>query len=860
MSETSKRYRAGLLRSAIPGLILSFMAVSAAQAQIETVVVTAQKRAENVQSVPIAITAFTGTTLQDKNINTLHGLSSLTPNVNLDGGAPFSGDSSVLSASIRGIGQDDFAFNLDPGVGVYLDGVYLARTIGANVDLLDVSRIEILKGPQGTLFGRNTIGGAISIVTRDPGDAFMLEGRATVGSLARHDFDVTADIPLTNNLRSSLTFSSVQRDGYQKVIPYDNVNGYNFDPMSPDRAAAREGISGAETHDHFGGENRQSARGKLLWTPRTDVTVTLVADWTRQDQEATPNTVLQTFPDTPGSFPTPYAPNGSIALLYTLCLDGYQDHQIGPTGPDFDTLCNLPRATGWHNGAPVGPGLPMLHNSNLLPIDPSTTQTGNIDTTYANGPNYAKFDSEGVGLTSAWVLNDSMTLKSITGYRHITWSIGIDLDGSADHGNLLTVTDKQQQQQFSEELQLIGTAMDSRLNYVAGLYYFYENGFVHDWVPFDGDLLAVDDSGLNLVRTSNYAAFAHVDYKVTDRLGLSLGARYSVEDKFFVGGQQDLNGLTYHVTGCFPPEAPSTLIGGPPFLTCQQLFGFPDPNNPFLYFPAGTNHQTFDAFTPTASVQYHVNDDAMLYASWSKGTKSGGWTTRLSAVLPNNDPTQAEFKPEKAQTTEIGLKSEWLDHRLQANLAGFYTQYTGIQLNEQQGASPVLKNLGDGIILGSELEVQAVLGGGFNVRGAAGYLDARYTKLDPSVFSLDPIESITLKTKFPKTPMWKFNINPEWDHDLGNDMALQLQASYTHTSSLYNDSQNTPLLKRPSLDLIDLSAQMSFADGKYSVQIGGTNITDERYITEGSHNYAAGFVDASYNPPGQWYATVRLKY
>ena len=130
---------------------------------LEEIVVTAQKRSENVQNVPIAITAFTAETLQSKGLNDIHSLSNLTPNVNLDGGAPFSGDSSVLSASIRGIGQDDFAFNLDPGVGVYLDGVYLARTIGANQNLLDVDRIEILKGPQGTLFGRNTIGGAISI-------------------------------------------------------------------------------------------------------------------------------------------------------------------------------------------------------------------------------------------------------------------------------------------------------------------------------------------------------------------------------------------------------------------------------------------------------------------------------------------------------------------------------------------------------------------------------------------------------------------------------------------------------------------------------------------------------------------------
>jgi iron complex outermembrane receptor protein len=824
------------------------MAANAAQAQIETVVVTAEKRAENVQKVPIAITAFTGTMLQDKNITDLHGLSNLTPNVNLDGGAPFSGDSSVLSASIRGIGQDDFAFNLDPGVGVYVDGIYYARTIGSNVNLLDVSRIEILKGPQGTLFGRNTIGGAISIVTRDPGETPMAEVEVTTGSFNRRDINATADFPLAPNLLSSLTIQSVQRDGYQKVIPYNNVNNYTFDPISPDTAGVREG-GGVDTHSDFGGQNKQSVRGKLLWTPQQNLTVTLTADWTHQDQSATPNTVMQTYPDTPNPF-------GSIGFLYMSCLGRTF---VPPQA--FGQLCYLPRADGWNSktNTPAGPGLPALVNSpNLVPIDPSTTQTGNIDTTYANGPNYAKYDTEGFGLTGSYVLNDNMTLKSITGYRHITWSIGIDLDGSADHGNLLTVTDKQQQQQFTQEFQLVGTAMDSRLNYVAGFYYFYENGFVHDWVPFDGGLLAVDDSGLNLVRTSSYAGFVHADYKITDQLTFTVGARYSIEDKFFVGGQQDLNGLTYKISGCYPPNA--TGIFGPQ--TCQEVLQFPIADQPFRYFPAGSNHQQFDEFTPTISAQYHVNDDVMVYASWSKGFKSGGWTTRLSGLLAdpktgiiNNDPKEAEFGPEKAKTTEIGLKSEWFDHHFQANVAGFYTDYTGIQLNQQVGASPVTKNLGDADIYGAELETQTDFGNGLFLRANAGYIDAYYYYLDPSVGT-----AITLQSKLPKTPMWKLNINPEWDHELGGGKALQVQMSYTHTSSLYNDSLNTALLKRPDLDLIDLSAQMTFADGKYAIAVGGTNVTDKRYITEGSLNYAAGFVDASYNAPAEWYLTLRAKY
>ena len=152
------------------GLVVFGANAAAQEAQLQEVVVTAERRSENIQNVPIAVTAFTAETLASRNLTDVHSLGNLTPGVNLDAGAPFSADRSVLSASIRGIGQDDFAFNLNPGVGVYLDGVFLARTIGANQNLLDVDRIEILKGPQGTLFGANTIGGAISIVTHTPGN------------------------------------------------------------------------------------------------------------------------------------------------------------------------------------------------------------------------------------------------------------------------------------------------------------------------------------------------------------------------------------------------------------------------------------------------------------------------------------------------------------------------------------------------------------------------------------------------------------------------------------------------------------------------------------------------------------------
>src|SRR5262245_40998219 len=195
----------------VAGIAAAFLGATAAAQELEEVTVTATRRAENIQNVPIAITAVTAEQLETKGINDVAKLSAISPNVTLDAGTPFSGSDTVLAAYIRGIGQNDFAFNQDPGVGVYL-----ARSVGSNTTMLDVERVEILKGPQGTLFGRNTIGGAISIVTREPGKDFMFRGAVTGGTYNRMDVQATADLPFSDTIRSSVSFATARRDGYQR--------------------------------------------------------------------------------------------------------------------------------------------------------------------------------------------------------------------------------------------------------------------------------------------------------------------------------------------------------------------------------------------------------------------------------------------------------------------------------------------------------------------------------------------------------------------------------------------------------------------------------------------------------------------
>ncbi|HTC39489.1 MAG TPA: TonB-dependent receptor [Steroidobacteraceae bacterium] len=922
--------RVGLWRGTaltVAGALLVSSGVKAAAPAdaLAEIVVTAEKRSENLQNVPIAITAFTAEAMQSRGITDLHGLSNLTPNVNLDGGAPFSGDSSVLSASIRGIGQDDFAFNLDPGVGVYLDGVYLARTIGANQNLLDVDRIEILKGPQGTLFGRNTIGGAINIVTHTPGDEFSIHGQATVGSYQRHDISMTTDIPISSSLLTTFSVSSLTRDGYQNTIPFPatapyQVTGQADYPKAP----------GNESSSTNGGQNQQVIRGKILWHAADNFDVIASADWTHQDQSGIPNTVLGVFvPNSSTYLAANLANAGALfgpnifGALYNSCITtSAADLNSGGLFAPFNTTNGLcgplgvgtwNATTGQFSGNGLGfPGAPALGGTgainvpvsvlNSLPAsyapfvhiapgatvgsllfpgqtphvywDFANTQTGNKDTTYSNGPSFAKSDAYGGSITLDWSLSKDMQLKSISAWREIVWNIGTDLDGSPE--SMQEVTDSQAQHQISQEFQLTGNAFGDRLNYVAGLYYFQEGGFVHDYVPFDTGYLYVYDYS-NDVSTKSYAGYFHVDYKLTDQWGVTAGGRYSDERKEFLGGQADLNGFSYKISGCLDPNANANTFPGfstvPAGVTCQNVLGFPVPGQPLRYFPDVLDHQNWNVFDPTLGTQYHITPDMMAYASFSKGFKSGGWTTRLSD--PISSPSLARFNPEYDKTYEVGLKSTWFDHHLQANIAVFESKYSNIQLNVQEGPSPVYQNAGDATIKGAEVELQSVLGGGFMLNVSAGYLDAYYTSLNPClVYNADANGvcsaasgpqitqgggQFTLNSELPKTPKYKVAISPIWDIHVVNNATIRLQADYTITAHMFNDGPNTALLERPQTNMVNASIHYVPENSKYEFIVGGTNLTDDRYLTVGSVNYSAGEVVGTYNPPREWYATVHVK-
>ncbi|WP_206243494.1 TonB-dependent receptor [Novosphingobium terrae] len=793
----------------------------AAPGAIADIVVTAQKRSESSQNVPIAISAFTADALKENAVSDVAGLSALATNVTLDASTPFSGSTAVLGASIRGIGEADFAFNIDPAVGVYLDGVYLARSIGANQELLDVERIEVLKGPQGTLFGRNTIGGAISIVTHDPGPRMRFTADLTTGSYARLQARGTVDLPITDRLFSSLSFGVLNRQGYQKRIPYPGA--VTIDPATSFASAGYGTGDGRQ-----GGDNSFSLRGKLKWLPGPGLKATLSADYTHVDQDAVPNTVLQT---------TENYPNG-VAGAYNACI-GLPPAVL--TGIGLGPLCGARSGAAGYNALP---GLSATSAGRLSWDGRWVNATGNIDTTYASGLNFSQLNQGGAALTLEGDLGPHMRLKSISSLRGMHFAAGTDQSGSPVQ--LLVLSFTIDQRQLSQELHWSGDLLDGKLTYMLGAYAFRETGRLHDYVNFGEGLLQVDGPGH--IATTNYATYGQIDYRPSPLIGLTLGGRFTHEDKSYRGYQTDDNGLTYKLANC-APAAPNAA--------CAAALGFPDPSQPLLYYPATPGSQRFDNFSPKVGVQIHPMADVMFYGSWSRGYETGSWTTRLSAPL-KVAPT---FGPEHAETFELGLKSSWLGRRLQVNVTGFTTRYRDIQLTFQEGLSPTIQNAGDARINGAELETIAAPARGLTLLAALSYLDAFYTSVLPGAQVAPSIlqQGVYAGAALPKAPHWKISLSPRYETPVGQGKLL-LQGSFTHTTSMRNDTEGTYTLNRAAADLLNASVTWKAPGGRHEVTLGGTNLTNSRYLVIGGASPTAGLVFGTYNRPAEWYARFGLTF
>ena len=739
---------------------------------LEEIVVTARKREESLQDTPISVAAFTAADLEERGAVDFSDLGEFTPNVVFDFTAPIAAGNSAAIVMIRGVGSADWALPVDPGVGIYLDGVYIARTIGQVMDTVDVERIEVLRGPQGTLFGRNTIGGAISVVTKKPStDKVFGRVEVTTGSYDRIDANGYVNIPMGESLAGSLSLSTRNRDGYVKNLGDGPDLGDNED---------------------------LSGRLAFRWTPSDALTVDITGDYSTTDEAPAPN------------------------VLIDVAEDGFF--------PKLNNLVSGDPACGGFvvSTDPARFGNDKCYNDQWV-VGPFKTWSSHVSATPELGNNdrfgvAVRPDSElnvwGVSGTLEWDITDNLTVKSISAHRRVEdgfWSRDTGHSKLPVHVIVRTANDYEQKQ-TTQELQLLGNAFEDRLEWMIGLYYLKETGKHLDVVelPFN----TVFDSG-GTIDNESKAVFAQGTFDVTDQLSLTAGVRYTDEEKEFVADS--------HVGIDRSIPFPLSIAPASPF-DCEGTPLTPANTQGSCVLPMVPAHSNASEVQPYVNLSFRWTDDIMTYVSYSEGFKAGAFTQRVFPAKREAPVAGPEF----VKVYEGGFKTTLLDNRMRFNGAVFFTDYTDMQVTSDEsdsagtiGLSTV--NAAEAEILGFELEMTAVPVPEALLQVGVGYLDAEYVKLDEGVaFDIDD--------DLINAPEWNINAAAQYSINLGDMGTLTPRLDLSHTSKVANDDRNTPLLVQPAYTLLNLSLTWRDAADAWSVTAAGRNVADETYIITGFAN------------------------
>jgi iron complex outermembrane recepter protein len=669
---------------------------------LDEIIVTAQKRAQSLQDVPIAITAFDSAALETSGIASVDDIAQRAPGLTI-------GRFNAVQPQIyiRGIGSTDQSASGDQSVGVFLDGVFLGRVGTSDLDFFDLERVEVLRGPQGTLYGKNVVGGAINIITQRPSDEFDARFELGAGNYSRRSVRGLVTGPINDEVSGKLSVSSVDRDGYS---------------------------TSATTGEDLSDEKNNTVRGQLLVSPWESTELLLTIDWAEDRLAGNNRECLGEqfvfFPwFAPGS-PFAGSPCSPDPYLNEKTVDGYQDREI------FGLSAQL-------------------------------TQ----DTRFGE-------------------------LNSITAYRSGEYDILEDFDGSDTNLVIRHATDEIEQ--WSQELRLSDVAMGGRLNWLVGAYGYWaeidrleNNDFSGNDVP-----LGLPAFGLSFNtfyyqrnRTTSYALFSDLSFGLSDTVNLSVGGRYTHEEK----------------------------------LAEIRTEGF-DPTGSFLAAPYDVRtRESWNSFTPKVTLDWQASDEMMLYASVADGHKSGGF----NGTAPDAVSAQTPFDEEKARQYEVGLKSEWFDRRLRSNLTAFYIDYEDLQVFQLvDGARLIVDNAADATSKGFEVELLARLTDGLTATASYAYLDATYKD-----FINEAGEDYS-GNRLTRSPKNSYNVALTNRANLGANLGLILHGEYSYRSRVYYNPDNWPLTGDDSLGLLDARATLEFLSHNVDLSVWGRNLTDEVYVTQ----------------------------
>ncbi|AOL95706.1 TonB-dependent receptor [Porphyrobacter sp. LM 6] len=704
------------------------------QAEEGVIIVTARRREERLIDVPLSVTALTGEALAQQGIQDLTQIAQQVPNITLEVSR---GTNTTLTAFIRGVGQQDPVAGFEAGVGLYIDDVYLNRPQAAVLDIYDVERIEVLRGPQGTLYGRNTIGGAIKYVTAALPDDTSLMVRGTYGSYDQADLIVSASTPISDSLKIGASGARLSRGGFGDNLTLGTEN-YNKDVWA--------------------------ARGTIEFD-NGPLNVRLSGDYVKDNSEAR------------------------------------QGHRFIP---------------GLVSGAPV-----------LDDVFDTRAGLNIVD---------QEVEAYGGALNIALEVSDTITLKSITGYREDSSTTPIDFDSLAAVD--LDVPAIYENDQLSQELQLLYEG-DS-LSGVLGFYYLDANAFTAFDVALFTTLNGLTAQTLGDVDTETWSVFGDFTYDLTDTISVSVGGRYTNDKR------------TSRVLR-------TTFLGG-----FSNLFG--GTGVPIAVTSNFNGSATFKDFNPRASISWQPNADHNLYFTYSQGFKGGGFDPRGQTTACRNSRGGActadevfdfmAFDPETVDSFELGWKASLLDNRVNISLAGFVAQYKDVQIPGSVGFDAngdgvnesfigITSNAADADVNGIEFEGNALVGkdfagdgSRFSVNWSLGVLDAKFNTFI-NAFGVDVADQRV------------FQNTPDVTAHMGFNMGLPVadgMLDFIGTASLRSDASQfevpNPFLDQDGFVLVDASMVYTVDSGLFSIGLHGKNLFNKEYIVAG-YNFVAGGT-----PPG----------
>jgi len=820
------------------------------QDDVEDLYVTATKREEALQDVPISMSALNAEFLDDSGITQFGQLSEYVPNLTIN---PVT-DTRGTIMRIRGIGSVGNNAGIDPSVGVFIDGVYQGRAGMSVGDLLDIERVEVLRGPQGTLYGKNTAAGLINIISKRPAYEWETVAEGLFGNYSNYEARASVNVPIVDeHVAGRFSGYWVDRDGFDRRL---KVAGREYGLPSvppnptppvpnPNRTVAPdESFTPLESEDErflfqddrVNDADKWGAKGRLLWDVMDSLSFLVTGDYSKEDTACCVADII-TFE----GFPT------LSSFLTFQNLAAYGVEVVPPRPPGFAGI----RFQGSGIPLPGGDGFDHVVAANEDPENEVEIGGVALDATYEL-PEMPVIGGSVVNLIGSWrtYSSDSLFDGDFSYYEVAQWDTDVDLN------------------QYSLELRFTSPGGDL-VDYQTGFYFYHQDMDTVDELSFRWDAVhlfqAVPVSrnvGDNTHKTWSYAGFGQVTLNPLDQVSLTGGVRVTHEKKTRVGSQTCTRWLDEDHDGEW--EWVPNPVGG---LDVPPICGPP------AFVTPGENERKVTNVSGMANLRYFPMEDVMLYASFATGFKSGGFN-QLRVLLD----TPTEFDDEESMNFEVGFKTSWFDRMVTLNATGFYTDYDKFQAQLFDGTSVSVRNAGSLESYGAEGDIVIVPVPGLVLSSAVGFNIAKYKDFTNGEQTAAQRWEVTggfptactevgvcvqdlSGKRLDSAPRWNISNFAQYEFLLPwLPVELFLRAEYTYTSMRFLAQDLDPNLKQDSTHVVNLRGGFRAEDKLWEVTGWVRNLTDEEYNVVGFDVPTINGFAGINAPPRQYGLTVRMNF